>query len=224
MLALLHLTDPTLPIGGYSHSGGLETYVQSGKVCDMKTAEEYVRNMLSMNLQYNDAAFMSLAFSAARLANMGEIFRLDELCTAYKLPSQIKAASQKLGIRLIKIFKSFYPSDLVDQYEFAINSKQAHGHYCILFGIYASIMNIRLEDAITGFYYNAAVGMITNAVKLIPLGQLDGQEILFRTQLLIQELVPNTLTPDLSMLGRCNTGFDIAAMQHERLYSRLYMS
>ena len=224
MLALLHLTDPTLPIGGYSHSGGLETYVQSGKVCDMKTAEEYVRNMLSMNLQYNDAAFMSLAFSASRAADMDEIFRLDEQCTAYKLPSQIKGASQKLGIRLIKIFRSFYPSYLVDQYELAINSKQAHGHYSILFGMYASIMNITAEDAITGFYYNAAVGMITNAVKLIPLGQLDGQEILFRTQSLIQELVPNTVSPDLSMLGRCNSGFDIAAMQHERLYSRLYMS
>lgn len=224
MLALLHLADPTLPIGGYSHSSGLETYVQSGKVHDLKTAEEYVRNMLSMNLQYNDAAFMSLAFSAATGRNMDEIFRLDEECTAYKLPSQIKAASQKLGIRLIKIFKSFYPSIMIDEYESAINRKEAHGHYCILFGIYALLMEIPLEDAITGFYYNAAVGMVTNAVKLIPLGQLDGQEILYRAQSLIKELVPKTVNPDLSMLGRCNAGFDIAAMQHERLYSRLYMS
>jgi urease accessory protein len=224
MLALLHLSDPTLPIGGYSHSSGLETYVQYGKVHDVKTAEEYVRNMLSMNLQYNDAAFMSLAFTAASSGNMEEIFRLDEQCTAYKLPAQIKTASQKLGIRLVKIFKRFYPSALVDQYESAITTKQARGHYCILFGIYAAAMEIKPEDAITAFYYNAAVGMVTNAVKLVPLGQLDGQDILFRTQMLIKELASATIKPDLSMLGRCNAGFDIAAMQHERLYSRLYMS
>lgn len=224
MLALLHLSDPTLPIGGYSHSSGLETYVQSGKVHDLKTAEEYVRNMLSMNLQYNDAAFMSLAFSVATACDMDEIFQLDEQCTGYKLPSQINTASQKLGIRLIKIFKSFYPSRLVDEYESAINTRRAHGHYCILFGMYASLMKIQLQDAITGFYYNSAVGMVTNAVKLIPLGQLDGQEILYRAQSLIKELIPKTVNPDLSMLGRCNAGFDIAAMQHERLYSRLYMS
>ena len=224
MLALLHLSDPTLPIGGYSHSNGLEAYVQSGAVYDLKTAEAYVRNMLSMNLRYNDAAFMSLAFSAADAGDIDGIFRLDEECTAYKLPSQIKTASQKLGIRLIKVFRSFYPSRIIDEYESAINTKQVHGHYCILFGIYASLMDIPLKDAITGFYYNAAVGMVTNAVKLIPLGQLDGQEILYRAQSLIEELVPDTLNPDLSMLGRCNAGFDIAAMQHERLYSRLYMS
>src|SRR5690242_2711778 len=100
MLALLHLSDPTLPIGGYSHSNGLETYVQSGKVHDLETAEEYVRNMLSMNLQYNDAAFMSLAYQAGDAHCIDKIFQLDEQCTAFKLPSQIKSASQKLGIRL----------------------------------------------------------------------------------------------------------------------------
>jgi urease accessory protein len=224
MLALLHLSDPTLPIGGYSHSSGLETYVQSGKVHDIRTAEQYVRNMLSMNIQYNDAAFMSLGFSAAASNNIESILSLDEQCSAFKVPSQLKAASQKLGIRLMKIFKRFYCSDLIDQYETSIRLKEADGHYCILFGMYAVVMGIKLEDVLTAFYYNTAVGMVTNAVKLVPLGQLEGQDILHRCQPLIKELVSNTITPDLSMLGRCNTGFDIAAMQHERLYSRLYMS
>jgi urease accessory protein len=224
MLALLHLSDSTLPIGGYAHSAGLETYVQSGKVHDRSTAEAYVINMVSMNLQYNDASFMSLAFAAAMANDIEEIFRLDELCSAFKVPSQLKMSSQKLGIRLIKIFKRYYRSKLIDEYEASIRLKQADGHYCILFGVYASLMEISLDDALTAYYYNAAAGMVTNAVKLIPLGQLDGQDILFRMQPLIKELVLHTITPDISKLGRCNTGFDIAAMQHERLYSRLYMS
>ena len=224
MLALLHLSDPTLPIGGYSHSGGLETYVQSGLVHDLKTAENYIRRMLEMNLQYNDAAFMSLAFTQALQGNMMGLLKLDEELSAFKVPSQLMAASQKLGIRLIKIFKRSYRFQLIDEFELAINAKSAAGHYCILFGIYAALLDIRLEDALTAFYYNAAVGMVTNVVKLVPLGQLDGQDILHRTHPLIHQLVMQTMTPEADMLGRCNTGFDIAAMQHERLYSRLYMS
>ncbi|MGY0036587.1 hypothetical protein [Pedobacter sp. NJ-S-72] len=46
--SLLHLADPTLPIGGYSHSNGLETYVQEGIVCSADTARLYVTNMLTL--------------------------------------------------------------------------------------------------------------------------------------------------------------------------------
>jgi urease accessory protein len=56
------------------------------------------------------------------------------------------------------------------------------------------------------------------------LGQQDGQQILFSLHSLIQQLVKNTMNPDRDLLGLCCTGFDIRCMQHEQLYSRLYMS
>ena len=55
---LLHLSDPTLPIGGFSHSAGLETYVQLGIVNDFNSAKEFVVEMLTHNVQFNDAAFV----------------------------------------------------------------------------------------------------------------------------------------------------------------------
>jgi urease accessory protein len=66
--------------------------------------------------------------------------------------------------------------------------------------------------------------MVTNCVKLIPLGQQQGQALLFSIQPLIAELVPQSLQPNRELIGWCCTGFDIRSMQHERLYSRLYMS
>ncbi len=65
LLSLLQLTDPTLPVGGYAHSAGLETYVQQGTVKDVATATEFITEMLSQNIQYTDAAFVSLAYNAA---------------------------------------------------------------------------------------------------------------------------------------------------------------
>ena len=106
------------------------------------------------------------------------------------------------------------------------NTKQqrSKGNYSVVFGIIAASLNISKLDALKGFYYNAAVGMVTNSVKLIPLGQQDGQEILFSLHPLINELAEKSLHPDIELLGLCCTGFDIRCMQHEQLYSRLYMS
>src|SRR5688572_31334612 len=59
LLSLLQLSDPTLPIGGYAHSSGLETYVQAGVVKNLKTANEFINQMLSQNFRYGDAAFAS---------------------------------------------------------------------------------------------------------------------------------------------------------------------
>ena len=77
---------------------------------------------------------------------------------------------------------------------------------------------------LTGFYYNTAVGFVTNSVKLIPLGQQDGQELLFSLHPIIDKLVEESMQPDRDLLGLCCPGFDIRCIQHESLYSRLYMS
>ena len=222
LLSLLQLSDPALPIGGYAHSGGLETYVQVGVVRDVGTAGRFVREMLSRNLFYTDAALMALAYKAGN-GGGGDLWELDALCEAVKLPKEVRQSSRKLGGRLLKIFRGMGMAGMPD-YERAVREKGTPGHYSIVFGYCAATLGVGLREALTGYYYNAAAGMITNCVKLIPIGQQDGQILLFGLQPLIAELVEGTMEPDRDLIGYCCTGLDIRCMQHETLYSRLYMS
>ena len=128
------------------------------------------------------------------------------------------------NIRLIKIFKRYKKHELVSKYEVKIKKNIASGHYCIAFGIYAFFLGIPLEETLYSYYYNTAIGLVTNSVKLVPLGQLDGQDIMFRLQPVMEKLTSETLIIDRSLVGMLDTGLDIRCMQHEHLYSRLYMS
>ena len=83
--ALLHLVDPTLPIGGFNHSNGLETFVQQGVVSTKATLEEYVQTQLLQNWIYNDGAYLSLAFDAMCEGNLDRLCELDWQLSANKV-------------------------------------------------------------------------------------------------------------------------------------------
>lgn len=76
---LLQVNDALFPIGGYSHSQGLETYIQKGIVHDEKTAAEYISRKLKLNLACTDLLGVRLAYEYAQKENVAALDTLEEI-------------------------------------------------------------------------------------------------------------------------------------------------
>lgn len=222
---LLQITDSSFPIGAFAHSYGLETFTQQGLVCDEETSKLFLENTLTYNTLYNDAAFLTWAYRYGETHDLNLLLELDREVSALKAAIEIRTASKKLSIRFLKIIDIFDISDsLLSMYSAAIFNKKTEGHFALVFGLYCQSLGIGLEDTLTAFYYNTAASIITNCAKLIPLSQMTGQKLLFHVQPLIAELVLKTMELSREDMGRTTPEFDIRTMQHQNLYSRLYMS
>lgn len=99
---LLQVNDALFPIGGYSHSQGLETYIQRGIVHDADTAREYITHKIKWNLAYTELLAARLAYEAAEKKDLQELLYLEELLEASRIPMEQREAARKMGSRFAK--------------------------------------------------------------------------------------------------------------------------
>jgi urease accessory protein len=225
LLTLLQINDSMFPIGGFTQSFGLEAYVEQNIVNDVATAGVYAGNMLRYSTFFNDAAFLYKAWDLSnRKKAWKNIQELDYMVSATKSPFEIRQASKKLAIRFLKVTEQMMPVPKASKYLKEIQEAKLHGHHSIAFGLYANASKIPLDDTLTAYYYNTLAGIVTNCAKLVPISQNDGQKLLFNMQPLIHELVKNQKDIQDDEIGLSFIGHDIRCMQHEKQYTRLYIS
>ncbi len=222
---LLQISDPLLPIGGFTQSYGLETYVQKGIVHNAGSAQEYLSGYLRNNFLYNDLLAVRLAWEYTGAGDLERVAALDKTIGAAKTPREIRTAGIKLGARFAIIVDTVLKDNpFFNSFRKKIKDEGCDGHYCVLYGLATKLLAIDKTPALSAFTYAAAAQIINNCAKLVPISQQDGQRILFNAQGLFQELLSTVETLTEDDLGVSCTGFDLRSMQHERLYTRLYIS
>ena len=222
---LLQMNDALFPIGAYSHSYGLETYIQKGILKNAQDAAAYLQNKLQYAILYSDLLGVRLAYEYTAHNQLEQLFALNDLTEALKAPSEIRNASLKLGSRLLKTMSALnvvYDSPVFST--FISQAAEKKLHHCCLYGAFCAAMNIDEADTLSHYLYAQASAVVTTCVKSIPLSQTDGQKILASSFPLLAQLLKEVMHLSQQWYGCSTPGFDIRSMQHECLYSRIYMS
>ena len=222
---LLQINDAAFPIGSYTHSYGLETYIQKNLVKNSNDVYEYIKSNAKTNFLYTELLAAYKAYEFAEENNLSKILELEEIIDASKLPKEIRIASEKLGSRFIKTVSSLdvkYESNIFNEYI----KKENEGTriHSSAYGVFCFSVGIDKVKAMEGYLYAYVSASIINAVKLIPLSQNEGQKILYNCYKFFDEIIDMLPNLDIKDLCLSTPGFDIRCMQHEALYSRLYMS
>lgn len=217
LLRLAQSLDQLFPIGSYTLSNGMETYVQKGIVKDFKSLEEHLSAYLYM-LSFNDLAFTS------RAAKGENIKRLDMLCSAVKSPYELRQGSLKQCSRFLKLHTELEDYKELKSYLESVKKGECDGHYCIAMGIFIREIGADITESLQLYCYNIMSSMTNHAVKLVPLRQLEGQKALYNILPQIPTAVERAENLPEENLGAGGCGFDLRQIQHETLYSRLYIS
>ena len=220
---LLQLNDSLFPVGSYSHSYGLETYIQKNLVKDQETAARYVRNNLLYEICPNELLAVRMAYEAAQEEDMSRIFFLDELVTAARTPKEVRAAGEKMGSRFLKTVAALpvaYEKDIFLHYA----ERPGKKNYTVIYGTFCAAAGIREKMTLEHYLYAQTSAIVTNCVKAIPLRQTVGQKLLFSCQEIWPAAIERVMQMTEEEYGSAAPGFELRCMQHEGLYSRLYMS
>ena len=193
---LLQLASPTLPVGAYSYSGGLEAAIEAGVVKDARSAEAWIRDVLEFSL-----ARMELPV----LKRMLEGEDLNEIFLASRETAELRAESVQMGYSLKKLLIDLGAGEVpLEQPSFPAAFAFAARHW-----------KIEPQAALQAYLWAWLENQVIAAVKAIPLGQTEGQRML---------LSLSEHFPDVKDEGNFAPALAIFSSKHETQYSRLFRS
>lgn len=224
LAALLQLTDSALPTGAFSHSFGLESYLDSGEVRDEPTLLAWLEGFLATQLMHTDAIAVRRAHRAQSTGDLPGIEALDAELTALLVPAQIRAASVKMGRRMLEIAREAFPAPIVEEYSAGLAAARCAGHYAIAFALAGAGQGLDEETVVEAYLYSTLTSLTYNAVRAIPLGQLAGQRVLATLRAKVPAAVVRSRTADPRHFGAAAPALEIHQMRHEHQRARMFMS
>ena len=223
LLKGLRFVDSFFPSGGYAFSSGLEAAVQGGAVRNAEELSLYVVESLTTGIGEREAVAVGLAHDACVSGTLEIAFKADRELEAMKLDRESRTASRQMGRQVIRLAANPHGRhSLIEDYLAAVEAERTPGHLAVSFGLTLAAAGWSKEDSIAAFLYQTATGFVAAAMKLMPIGQREGQRLL-ESCLGVIERVSHKAAHQ-RVLQSWSPVQDIYAMRHGRLESRLFRS
>lgn len=239
VLNLLQLASPALPVGSYSYSEGLESLVNDGTITNLTQLENWLNDNLKFGAIQLESALMMRAYLGINQRNFSNLLYWQNWTSATRDTAELRQQSLQMGRSLIKLFLNLsampekivnvnmdqdFKSNIIDQIQQQVKRDHNFCHWPIAYGITAAYWQIDLNIAIVGYLHSWLSNLINAGIKLIPLGQTDGQRLLWSMQSAIYQTSQTVLNLKDDDLVTCNWGLSLASMSHESQYTRIFRS
>ncbi|MBD2014787.1 urease accessory protein UreF [Microcoleus sp. FACHB-53] len=227
LLNLLQLASPALPVGAYSYSDGLETLLEAGVVNTQRSLWQWLEQELRYGAIRLETAVMIRAYQSVLSGNVEALGYWNAWLTATKETTELRSQSWQMGNSLMRLLLDLsppLPTSATLSLQDLASAAGTPCNYAIAFGLAAAYSQIDLTASVLGYLHSWASNLINAGVKLIPLGQTAGQQLLFELNTDLIRCTQEVLALEDEQLSSCGWGLALASMAHETQYTRLFRS
>jgi urease accessory protein len=215
---LLQLVSPALPIGGFTYSQGLEWAVEAGWVVDVETLEDWLTGLIEDGLATLDLPILARLMGACTRGDWESVTRWSERLLAARETDELRREERHRARALVALLGDLGIEDAGRRRDALLHCQAAP------FALAVVRWRIMPRDGLLGYAWGWLENQVAAAVKLIPLGQTDGQRIALRLAAGLPAVVERALDIDEDEIGSSAPALAIASALHETQYTRLFRS
>jgi urease accessory protein len=218
---LMTWMSPAYPVGAFSYSGGIEWAVEAGDIGSADTLCAWLASMIGHGSVSCDAAFFAHAHRAAVSGDDTALAAMAELAAAFIGSKERFLETTAQGQAFLQITRAAWPTPPLDRLTTAWDGPLA---YPVVVAVACAGHGIALVPALHAFLHSVASNLMSAGVRLIPLGQTDGQRVLAALEAPLAQAAERALVTTIDDIGTATPRADIAGMRHETQYTRLFRS
>lgn len=226
-LRLLQISDSALPVGGYTHSWGLEAAIADGQVRDIHALEAWTDSWLQFTLGPQEGIVVAACCKAAQARDSAALRRGNEILEAGVTPPSLRRASREMGEQLLELGATWrWSAPGVEWFSNAGAIGQGRGtwHHAVVFGLLGNLAEADAAETLTAYLHQATLGMIGAGVRAIPVSHTHGQQLLAYLHGTISRLAHDLAERELESAGSGCSYYEVLGDAQTRLYSRMFRS
>lgn len=218
---LMAWLSPSYPVGAFSYSSGIEWAVEAGDIGDATTLTDWLSLMMSDGSGFCDALLFVHSHRAAADNDASALRDAAELAAAFSPSKERHLETTAQGAAFLTATRAAWPCEALDLLARTWDGPVA---YPVAVATSCAGHHIGAPSALPAFLHAVAANWISAGVRLIPLGQTDGQRVLAALEPIIAATAARALASSLDDLGSAAFRSDLASMRHETQYTRLFRS
>jgi urease accessory protein len=224
LLRLQSWLSPAFPTGSYSYSHAIEWAVEAGHIHDRKGLVDWLEADLYYGSGRNEAIFFIQAWRAVINDDRKKLFEIAELAAAFRSTSEFALETSQQGTACLATLHRVWPHPLIESLSELFSELRIAPVVSVVLGVRTATQSIPATLALPAFLQSYLANLVTAGVRLVPLGQTDGQLAIAELEPAVMAVAAQAEEATIHDLGSAAFMVDLASALHETQYTRLFRS